>query len=585
MKATMKTFNYSIGSTIKLTTRLLFLMVALSLMACDPGTPSGETDFAAGGAAAPLSQAEFNRLPAEQQYQVASKLYGTLFRGITADEFFDLSAGIDNLQPRNSNFINDTRKQLSTDLHFDVISQYDKAIDGLDDELSNPDEALARYTFDDRTDLESNQRPRQIPLARIKDYPISRDLYVNWMAYFLANTIMYSPAEEMESSDMLDVQRMYRFLDSNIKEKATIQEMVRSILPSLTRWRVARTSQNFALEAFENYLGLFQDGSLSEAEKLRTPIIASLPESIENAGLACGDLFLTRASDDYLIGQTDFPNTTPRLILEESFVVTCTDVYDVVAGHSSLIPRAAEVIINYFFPGQGLTEKRLAVRQAILNSNPQTYEDIFTAIIFSREYLLSAHRPKSFEENFLPLLDTLKWDVKANVSPVRKDIFERMASNESQTIYLGGMSWNAMSLKIGRLPSVPLDALSFGNYHKAIRESLFLNTASYRGGVSEAGDGLIFDVNDDLHVFIESLSLADYIDYLFLNTLHRKATVTEQTGLYDFLVNTRNYTDTVTVSGVDSEVIRTSQYINLTEEVFDYISRLPELYYFTSIDQ
>jgi hypothetical protein len=587
MKPAMKTFDYSIGATIKLTTRLLFLMVALSLMACDPGTPSGETDFAAGGAAAPLSQAEFNSLPAEQQYQVANKLYGALFRGITADEFFDLSGGIDKLKPRNSNFIDDTRNKLSTNLSLDVISEYDKAIDGLDGELSNPDPDLARYSFDTRTDLEGNQRPRQIPLARIKDYPISRDLYVNWMAYFLANTIMYSPAEEMESSDMLDVQRMYRFLHSNIKEKATIQQMVRSILPSLSRWRIARTPQNFALEAFENYLGLFQDGSLTEAEKLQSPIIASLPDSIENAGIACRDLFLTRASDDYLIGQTDFPNTTPKLILEQSFVITCSDVYDVVAGHSSLTPRAVEVIINYFFPGNKLRDKRLAVRQAIINSNPQTYEDIFTAILFSREYLLNAHRPKSFEENFLPFLDTLKWDVLANSGRVNKRIFISMASAQNSPTYLGGMGWNAMSLKIGRLPSVPLDALSFGNHHKALRESLLLSTNSYSGGVNDAGDGLIYDENRELQVFIVSLSLEDYIDYLFLNTLHRKATATEQQGLYDFLVNIRDYTDTQTVEGVDYEVIRSNKYIyiNLTEEVFDYISRLPELYYFTSIGQ
>lgn len=581
----MKTFDYSIESTIKRTTRLVSLMVALSLMACDPGTPSGETGIVVGGAAAPLSQEEYNNLSAEQQYQVASKLLGTIFRGVTADEFFDLSKGMENLQPTNTNFINETRDKLSINLDQDVISEYDKAIDGLDDELSNPDEALARYSFDDRTDLESNQRPRQIPLARIKDYPISRDLYVNWMAYFLANTIMYSPAEEMESSDMLDVQRMFRFLHSNVNERVSISQMVRTNLASLARWRVARTPQNHALEAFENYLGLFQDGGLTEEEKLKFPIIASLPESIENAGIACRDLFLTRASDDYLIGQTDFPNTTPKLILEGSFVTTCADVYDVVAGHNLLIPRAVEVIINYFFPGEALTEKRLSVRQAIIDAEPQTYEDIFTAILFSREYLLNAQRPKSFEENFLPLLDTLKWDVKANIFPLRKDIFERMSSIESSPTYLGGMTWHAMALKIGRLPSVPLDALSFANYHKAMRESLLTQSASYLGGVNGAGDGLILTVDDVLHGFIEGLSFEDYIDYLFLNVLHRKATTVEHEGLFDFFVNTKNYTDTVTVQGVDQEVIKSSSYDELAEGVFDYISRLPELYYFTSLEQ
>lgn len=557
--------------------------LAATLVACDPGVPTGQTGFNAGGAAAALTQAEFNALPPEQQYQVASKLYGTLFRGITADEFFDMSAGLGTLTPKSSTFLDDTRQRLSTNLSLDIISQYDKAIDGLDEDLSNPDPDLARYTFDTRTDLESNQRPRQIPLARIKDYPISRDLYINWMAYFLANTIMYSPAEEMESSDMLDVQRMYRFLHSNINKRTSIRQMVRSNLASLSRWRVARTPQNHALEAFENYLGLFQDGTLTEAEKLQSPIIATLPESIENAGIACRDLFLTRASDDYLIGQTDFPNTTPKLILEESFVVTCSDVYDVVAGHNLLIPRAVEVIINYFFPGQALTEKRLAVRQAIIDSNPQTYEDIFTAILFSREYLLNTQRPKSFEEAMMPLLDSLKWDVKANAGDVNKRIFLNMASNENSRTYLGGMNWNAMSLKIGRIPSVPLDALSFGNYHKALRESLLFNTSSYRGSVNQAGDGLMYDKDGQLLEFITGLSLEDYIDYLFLNTLQRKATVTEQQGLYDFLVNVRNYTNTETIQNVDHEVIRTGSYINLTEDVFDYISRLPELYYFTSV--
>ena len=583
MSKTMKTINHAITPVIK----ICCLVITFGLAACDPGTPTSQTEFAAGGSAAALTQTEFDSLTPEQQYQVASKIYGAFFRGISADEFFDMSGGMDNLQPRNSNFLNDVKKQLSTDLSLKTIGEFDKAIDGLDDDLSNPDPDMARYVFDTRTDLESNQRPRQIPLARIKDYPISRDLYVQWMAYFLANTIMYSPAEEMESTDMLDVQRMYRFLYNEVKEKSSIQQMVRSVLPSLARWRVARTPQNFALEAFENYLGLFQDGNPLGDPILdpTDPIILSLPDSIENAGDACKDLFLTRASDDYLVGQTDFPNTTSKLILEESFVTTCNDVYDVVSGHSFLTPRAVEVIINYFFPGEALRSKRLSVRSAIIASNPETYEDIFNAIIFSKEYLLNTQRPKSFEENFMPMLDSLKWDVKANAFPLRNDIFARMASNEGTTTYLGGMGWNTMSLKIGRLPSVPLDALSFGNYHKAVRESLFLNTNSYSGGVGEAGAGLIFDENRDLLVFIESLTPNEYIDYLFLNTLHRKATATEKQGLYDFLVTTRNYTDTVTTLGVDTEVIRSSRYIDFTEDVFDYISRLPELYYFPSIQQ
>jgi hypothetical protein len=571
---------------IKCVSKLVAAVVILGLVGCDPGQPEGASDnLQISGFAAPLSQSEFNSLSPEKQYQVASKLYGTFFRGISAEDFFDLSAGTESLKTKNANFLVEARSKLSTNVEREIIDVVDRAIDGLDEDFKNPDTDLARYSFDENTDLERNQRPRQIPLARIKDYPVSRDLYVNWMAYFLANTVMYSPAEEMESTDMLDVQRMFRFLHNNIKNRASISQMVRSNLGSLARWRVARTPQNHALEAFENYLGLFQDGDLTEAEEEELILIASLPDSIEDAGIACRDLFLTRASDDYSIGQTDLPNTTPKLILETSFVTTCTDVYDAVAGHGFLIPRAVEVIINYFFPGQGLKEKRLAVSQAIIEAQPQTYEEIFTAIIFSREYLLNTQRPKSFEENFLPLLDTLKWDVKANVFPLRKDIFERMSSNRSSPTYLGSMNWNAMALKIGRFPSVPLDALSFANYHKAMRESLLTQSAHYQGGFNGAGAGLIFDENGDLLNFVAELSMEEYIDYLFLSVLHRKATSMEQAGLYDYFVNVRNYTNTVSLSEGDDEIIKMSSYDEITEETFDYISRLPELYYFNSIGQ
>lgn len=567
--------------------KLLCLISVVCLASCDPGVPSGQTDFNVGGAGASLTQAEYNALPPEQQYQVASKLYGTLFRGITVDQFFDFSNGIGTLQPLDSNFLTNTRNQLSTNLSLEEVSVYDKAIDGLDDDLSNPDESLARYSFDTRSDLENNQRPRQIPLARIKDYPISRDLYVNWMAYFMANTVQYSPAEEMESTDMQDVQRMFRFLYSNINDRASIRQMVGSNMSSLSRWRVSRTPQNHALEAFENYLGLFEGGNLTDEDKIKFPVLASLSTSIGNAGVACRDLYLTRASDDYLIGQTDFPNTSPKLILEDSFVVSCSDVYNVVAGHSLITPRAVEVIINYFMPGKALSEKRLAVSEAIVAAGPETYEDIITAILFSREYLLNTHRPKSFEENFFPLLDSLKWDVKSDVFPLNKGIFEYMTSRNPQVVtYLRDMNWMSMSLKIGRLPSVPLDALSFANYHKALRDEVLKDNRSYRGGIIDAGDGLIFDKNNVLHPVIASLSLKDYIDYLFLNTLHRKATATEYAGLYDFVVNVRNHTTTNVDTGEEEiSVFTTStRYEEITEDVLDYTSRLPELYYFTSVN-
>ncbi len=120
------------------------------------------------------------------------------------------------------------------------------------------------------------KEPCRYRLARIKEYPISRDLYVQWMAYFLSNTIMYSPAVEMETTDTVDAQNMFSFLSSRIKDKQSVRDMIRSNLPSLARWRVSRSSENHALEAYELYLGLFE----TEEDSVK-------------GGIACKDFYLT----------------------------------------------------------------------------------------------------------------------------------------------------------------------------------------------------------------------------------------------------------------------------------------------------
>ncbi len=76
------------------------------------------------------------------------------------------------------------------------------------------------------------------------------------------------------------------------------------------------------------------------------------------------------------------------------------------------MPRAVEVLVNYLFSGRS-REDRVEIINSIASSGAETYEDIFTAMIFSREYLLNTERPRSFEESLLPLLDALKWDPAA----------------------------------------------------------------------------------------------------------------------------------------------------------------------------
>ena len=569
----MKNFDHAIKPIVK----LLCLTTAIGLAGCDPGTPEANSGFNVSGFAAPLSQAEFNSLPPEEQYQVASKLYGTLFRGISAEDFFDLSAGTDNLTPKSNTFLVDTRKALETTLIVDELRAADTLIEGFDSE-GNPNEADAKYAFDDDTDADENEKAMQLPLARIKEYPISRDMYVQWMAYFLSNTIMYSPAVEMESTNTVDAQNMYRFLTTNIREGNSVRQMVRSNLPSLARWRVSRSSENHALEAYELYLGLFE----TEEDSVK-------------GGIACKDFYLTDEDSGYVISTTNIPNIEPQLVLDTYFITTCDDLYDVISGHPLIMPRAVEVLTNYIFSGRS-REDRVNIINSIVSSGAETYEDIFTAMIFSKEYLLNTERPRSFEESLMPLLDSLKWNPGADpTDSAGKSIFEYMASgttgppnNRTNVMYLGNKGWHSMSLKIGRLPDVPLDALSFANYHKAVREELLIDTRHYDGSLLDI-PGLIYkgdgdDSDESVRDVIAQLSLTDYINFLFLNTVQRKASIEEVNGLIT-IYEGLNYlvTDTDGVKSIRPSTSNTN-HNNIAAVTFDYISRLPEFYYFKAVN-
>jgi hypothetical protein len=539
------------------------ITVAMVVSACDPGLPAGNSGFQAGGAATALSQSEFNALSSQQQYMVANKLLGTMFRGVAVEDFFNMNAGMGNLRPANSSFLSSTRKNLSRKLSNAELLAYDTLIDGLDAE-GNPDPENAKYRFDTDSNSRNNERAKQLPLARIKEYPISRDMFVHWMAYVLINTIMFSPAEEMESTDYTDVQNMYRFLVLKLEAGATISQIVRSNLPSLARWRVSRSAENHALEAYELYLGLF-----------------NTDEDSYRGGVACKDLYLTNEDDGYLLRRTDFSNTIPQLILGNSYITTCSDLYDVIAGHPLLIPRVVEVIFNYFVElrGDNLDYRRRMIN-AIVSSNPQTFEDVFTAILFSKEYLLNIERPKTFEENLMPLLDALKWHPGENAGEVDEQIFRRMTEFSNEQIYLRGMGWATMKYKIGRLPNVPLDGLSFANYHKAMREEFLMNRGFY--DPSSNNEGFLYDDTGAVKTFIESMPLNDFVDFLFLSALQRKASDSEKTDLTDVYATgtTGNH---LTTDSDGNTVVRSNRFDEIAQITFDYISRLPEFYYFRSV--
>jgi hypothetical protein len=563
---------------MKTVVALISLLASLVLVGCSPGQDGGGSSSSGGftvtGYAAPLSDSEYNSLSPEQQYAVLNKLLGTIYKGMPVDEFFNVSAGLTNPQVQFTDGLRNIRTALRTDMDASARAAIDASIVGLDSE-GNENDQLAIYSFDE-------DRPRALPLARIHEYPLSRDGFVTWMAYFMANTILFSPALEYESTDIVNVQNVVRRLSIGIGNDLTVRQLIAQQLPTIDRWRVSRSPQNHALEAYELYLGLFDT-----------------EEDSREGGIACGDLYLTDEDEGYQLARTDFPNTTPQYILDDVFeITTCDDFHAVIAGHPLVLPRVTEVIINYLMDGRTQTD-RLNMIESIVGSGAETFEQIFTAIIFSREYLLNTERPKSFEESLMALLSTLKWDVRRNFAEVDDRIFDRLTSSPNDTIYLGHMGWDSMALKIGRMPFVPMDALSFSNYHKAVREELLRQHESYRGsmvtvnmedangdinGVDMIAEGLVYgddgDGNLETLQYIADLSPQEYVDLLFLTALARRATAVEMTDLIDYLDNVVNHLE---MDNGRLDVIN-NRHDEIAQEVLDYISRLPEFYYVKTVN-
>jgi hypothetical protein len=533
--------------------RILVIAATALLAACETDLPSeGGNDLMPIGYAEPLSETAFESLSPAQQYQVANKLLGTMYKGIPVEDFLDISEDLENpvLKTPNSSahFLRDVRDAINSDLSIQQVGAVQDTI-------------AASYGFSD------DERPKEEPLALIYETPLSRNSFVAWMAHFLANTIMFSPAEEMESTDIFDVQNTYKRLVNGLTANNSVRQIIRSHLPSLQRWRVARTPENAGIEGFELYLGLFE--TIEDSKKV---------------GLACQDFYLTGEDQDYLLTSTNTINTEPQVILQEDrdgdgtpesggyFITSCDDFYNVLSGHPLVVPRTCAVIVNYLMAERTL-EDRLSMCESIASSGASTFEDIFKSILFSEQYLLNTERPKGFEESLISSLHTLQWSAAHNSGSVGAGIWNNMAADENNRLYMGEMGWNTMTLKIGRRPEVPVDVLSFANYHKAIREDLLMNDESYDGGNSV--EGLIYTGDGSTpRPEIAALNTENYIHFLFLTVLHRSASDEEISSLMTLLQ---------TQGHIDGQQITAGRHDNIAQVVFDYASRLAEFYYFKSV--
>ncbi|AJQ95198.1 hypothetical protein [Gynuella sunshinyii] len=559
-----------------------FLVSILAIYGCDTTLPEDKANHSK-VPSFELSQSEFNSLSKENQYAVINKLLAPMGRGMALDEFADTAQGLNNLKIRDTHSLSTIRSNLQRQLSYTEVNLLDTKINGAD-AILDPDTGEeiapginAMFSFDSRSE-------HQKYMAKMLTYPLSKNQFDNWMAYFLANTIMFSPAREMESTDEQDISRTLAYLHSNITADTPVRQVIRGWLGGVSRWRVSRSAENHALEMFELYLGKFND---SAEDQLNT----------YNGGQACRQWYLTDGDEAYQLHfNVDQPSLAAPVLVLNNYIQSCEDLYDLVSGHALLIPRVTEVIVNYFLDGMS-EDTRLKLIGEIVATNPTTFRDIFTHILFSESYLLDTKRVKSFEESAFSIMDRLNWNPKsADAGNTGRNFFRSVtATGVGSSMSMDNMGWASMEYKIGRTPYVPLDVLSFANYHQALRQGFLMHNRAYDGArfpvdddddssnnVFEYTDGAFYKAGkEDLKSSLENLTAPEFIDYVFLTAMGRRATPNEKTalitegerrehvvndnGTYKLYVNRNNYED------------RADDFAQI---MLDYISRLPEFYYF-----
>jgi len=467
-------------------------------------------------AAAPLSEVEYDKLSPESQYRVANKLSATLFKGVPASEFFDLGHGINELKvDGGKNYLTETRAALSERLL--NKDNYSRAIE-------------ARHIFN-----RDEQAVSAEPLATIHEYPLSRDLFEAWMAYTLANTILFSPAPEIDSADHIDVQRIYDGLLKAMSEDASIRDIILVHQKSQANWRRFRSPEDNTREMIEIYLGLFDRDA-----------------DVPKASIACKNWSLTDDDDGYqLVIDHSEANTEPQQLLDGYWVTSCEEFYEVIASHPLVIPRITTFLVDRFFPNFS-SQKRAAIVQDIVATNPVRFHDIFLPILFSKEYLLNNEKPKSFEETFFNLAARTQWEAHTRFL---NELVNTDLGSTQPTLYKMGQP--AMRLKLGRFKDQPLDSLSFATYHQAVRDRVLVVNDPRWGSWNES----------EFSEYGDYFELEEYIQYLFISAASRKATIEELETLTSVI-----------------ETANEENKIGQARIVFDYISRLPEIYFYNTVN-
>ena len=478
---------------------------------------------------APLSDAEFNALDDSQKLLIADKLLSSLFFGYPFQELQE--------KINSGTFISSVQKQLNSEIT-------DKAW-------------LESYILDENVFGRYSSYNQQVAIDILSRFYAAKDFdryfFHNWVAYILTQTIMFSPAYELDSSHTPNIARVYNRIVTLLDDEASMRLITYTHMMSEDNWRRFRSPEDNGREMLEIYTLDLNDAHV--------PI----------AGKALQNWKLDTDNDTLVIGLNE---NTEELSLFNTTIVNGDDFYRELAKSSAFTHGVVRRLVSFFFTDY--TEANIdRVTNTIVSSKPETWQDILKQIVFSKEYLLESSRAKSAEEVFFSLAK--KMDYKHRDSTML--YFKRNLETMHQA---------SMKYKLGKLHRVPLDTLSFATYHKTFREEVLLRRSNpdaiddydnwSRQGWS---DSFLDNTNFNSDSQNEEQSLESLINYMFKVVASREATNEELLMFKNHMLVDDNG-QKVLVYQFDmfsSNESRREEYKrNIAYIVLDYISRLDDMY-------
>ncbi|MEA1983188.1 MAG: hypothetical protein U9N39_06565 [Campylobacterota bacterium] len=486
----------------------------------------------------PLKDSDFNALEDSEQLLVADKLLSTLFFGynlpllkekINSGEFlstvaFGLTQDSTDKELLESSILNE-EKFYRPDGHSESI------------------DILSRFYLAEELD----------------SYYLN-----NWIAYILTQTIMFSPAYELDSSHSPNIARVYNRLVTLLEDDASMRFITYVHMSSDDNWRRFRSPEDNGREMLEIYT-LDQNDS-------HVPIAAT----------ALKNWKLDRDNDTLVVGLGE---NTQALSLFGTTIYNGDDFYRELAKSSSFTYGTVKRLVEFFFL-ENTPEQIESITQSIVASKPETWQGILKQIIFSKEYLLHTAKAKSAEATLFSLAKKLEFKTRNNSIYYFK-------------IALENMHQASMKYKLGKLNRVPLDTLSFANYTKYIREEVLLRRSNpvYDNNYSNWSrqgwsDSFIAQENYEVDYSDGITSLHNLINYIFETTTARVANE-EEMQMFDSLMLQETGGVQEVVSFFDTTDKRLnndgtqkgiSYARNVAYVILDYISRLEDTYIHKKVD-